>query len=277
MKNFLHSRRSIAVGIGLAAILAGAIPAAASHVEALLGQIALDLAAVQSDIARITATSTPAERTAIATAAANRLATITNQLTIARREDVLERASAFVASTTAELARFSATTTPQEKSAFAAHALTQLSSIIAELNAIQPGATGAYLDRGDRGAGVTALQSALATDRAIYPEGLITGYFGPLTEAAIKRFQGRHGLVMSGTVDDITLQRLIAIYGASLAVIRPGGTPAPAPAPAPAPPPATTTPPAPPPASGTTTPPAPPSGATTTPPAATTTPPATTS
>lgn len=36
---------------------------------------------------------------------------------------------------------------------------------------------------------VTRLQKVLAKDAAIYPEGKVTGYFGPATLAAVKRFQ----------------------------------------------------------------------------------------
>src|SRR3989344_5379111 len=38
---------------------------------------------------------------------------------------------------------------------------------------------------------VRAIQEALAEDRAVYPEGLTTGYFGPLTQAAIQRLLNR--------------------------------------------------------------------------------------
>jgi peptidoglycan hydrolase-like protein with peptidoglycan-binding domain len=42
---------------------------------------------------------------------------------------------------------------------------------------------------GSSGAQVSALQQFLAADPAIYPEGLVTGYFGPLTQAAVMRYQ----------------------------------------------------------------------------------------
>jgi peptidoglycan hydrolase-like protein with peptidoglycan-binding domain len=47
---------------------------------------------------------------------------------------------------------------------------------------------------GSKGAEVTALQKFLAQDAEIYPEGKVTGTFGPLTEAAVKRFQAKHEL-----------------------------------------------------------------------------------
>lgn len=54
------------------------------------------------------------------------------------------------------------------------------------------------LRRGSRGNKVTALQNLLARSADIYPEGLVTGYFGPLTEAAVKRFQIKYSIVASG-------------------------------------------------------------------------------
>lgn len=55
------------------------------------------------------------------------------------------------------------------------------------------------LDIGDRGSEVTELQTYLATNASIYPEGLITGYFGQLTKAAVERFQTTQGIVSNGT------------------------------------------------------------------------------
>jgi peptidoglycan hydrolase-like protein with peptidoglycan-binding domain len=39
---------------------------------------------------------------------------------------------------------------------------------------------------------VTRLQEFLKTDPQVYPEGLVTGYFGTITEKAVKKFQEKH-------------------------------------------------------------------------------------
>lgn len=54
------------------------------------------------------------------------------------------------------------------------------------------------LQRGIKSDEVKTLQEFLARSSDLYPEGLITGYFGPLTEAAVKRFQAKYGIVSSG-------------------------------------------------------------------------------
>ena len=48
------------------------------------------------------------------------------------------------------------------------------------------------LHRGLQDKEVEELQEFLAQWPDIYPEGLVTGYFGPLTEAAVVRFQEKH-------------------------------------------------------------------------------------
>ncbi|MEX0919331.1 MAG: fibronectin type III domain-containing protein [Parcubacteria group bacterium] len=55
------------------------------------------------------------------------------------------------------------------------------------------------LDFGERGPEVTELQTFLAARPTIYPEGLVTGYFGPLTQAAVRRFQATNNIVSQGT------------------------------------------------------------------------------
>lgn len=48
------------------------------------------------------------------------------------------------------------------------------------------------LEQGDQGAEVQNLQECLARDPEVYPEGQITGGFGPLTKAAVIRFQEKY-------------------------------------------------------------------------------------
>jgi peptidoglycan hydrolase-like protein with peptidoglycan-binding domain len=55
------------------------------------------------------------------------------------------------------------------------------------------------LDLGKSGADVSSLQTYLATDPAMYPSGLVTGYFGQLTKAGVERFQTQAGIVSQGT------------------------------------------------------------------------------
>lgn len=53
---------------------------------------------------------------------------------------------------------------------------------------------------GAQGAQVSNLQTLLSTDTTVYPEQLVTGYYGSLTQSAVQRFQCREGIVCSGTV-----------------------------------------------------------------------------
>jgi hypothetical protein len=61
---------------------------------------------------------------------------------------------------------------------------------------------------GTRGEDVKLLQEALATDPDIYPEGLITGYYGNLTEKAVKKFQKSLCLDQVGVVGPKTLSKI---------------------------------------------------------------------
>jgi peptidoglycan hydrolase-like protein with peptidoglycan-binding domain len=64
------------------------------------------------------------------------------------------------------------------------------------------------LDIGMSGSDVSALQQFYALDSAIYPEGLVTGYYGALTAAATERFQLKNGLDVVGRVGPLTLSAL---------------------------------------------------------------------
>ncbi len=61
---------------------------------------------------------------------------------------------------------------------------------------------------GARGRDVENLQRFLRQFPAIYPEGLITGHFGPLTTRAIMRFQQENNIRATGFVGPITLNRI---------------------------------------------------------------------
>jgi peptidoglycan hydrolase-like protein with peptidoglycan-binding domain len=64
------------------------------------------------------------------------------------------------------------------------------------------------LRKGDKGDDVKTLQEILATDPDIFPEGQVTGFFGPLTAKALRRFQERAGLESVGEVGPKTLELL---------------------------------------------------------------------
>src|SRR5689334_1364942 len=66
---------------------------------------------------------------------------------------------------------------------------------------------------GSRGSQVSQLQSFLKTDSSIYPQGLVTGYFGSMTKAAVIRLQAREGLAADGIVGPITRARINTLIG----------------------------------------------------------------
>ncbi|MFA6273419.1 MAG: peptidoglycan-binding domain-containing protein [Candidatus Paceibacterota bacterium] len=55
-----------------------------------------------------------------------------------------------------------------------------------------------YLMASSRNAQVTALQKMLSLDPTLYPEQLVTGYFGPMTLRAVKKFQERYDIAKNG-------------------------------------------------------------------------------
>lgn len=61
------------------------------------------------------------------------------------------------------------------------------------------------LEVGMKGSDVAALQTFLATDITLYPQGLVTSYFGFLTKSAVANFQSRNGLPAVGRVGPATL------------------------------------------------------------------------
>ena len=75
---------------------------------------------------------------------------------------------------------------------------------------------------GSHGGEVKLLQSWLAKDKKVYPEGIISGYFGYLTKRALIRFQEKYakdilvpqGLTKgTGILDSLTRKKLNELYG----------------------------------------------------------------
>ena len=69
------------------------------------------------------------------------------------------------------------------------------------------------LQRGMTGDDVRTLQTLLSTDPSVYPEKSVTGYFGPVTERAVKAFQAKYKLPTVGAVGPMTRAMLIEIFG----------------------------------------------------------------
>lgn len=58
----------------------------------------------------------------------------------------------------------------------------------------------ADMKRGDKSLEVVHLQQVLNTV-SVHPSGLTTGYFGPLTESALRQFQAKYSLPQTGIAD----------------------------------------------------------------------------
>lgn len=73
---------------------------------------------------------------------------------------------------------------------------------------------------------VKTLQSMLAKDSEIYPEGRITGFYGPVTVRAVKRFQRKYNIISSdststsgfGLAGPKTRRKLIEIFGSGAVI-----------------------------------------------------------
>lgn len=61
------------------------------------------------------------------------------------------------------------------------------------------------LQLGMSGSDVSTLQTFLAADVTLYPQGIVSGYFGFLTKAAVSNFQTRNGIDPVGRVGPATL------------------------------------------------------------------------
>ena len=78
------------------------------------------------------------------------------------------------------------------------------------------------LSPGAKGEKVKDLQDVLKSDPTIYPEGLSTGYYGRMTQDAVKRIQKKCGIAETGVADENT-QKCIFPITQYIHVVSPNG------------------------------------------------------
>ncbi|MEK7500929.1 MAG: peptidoglycan-binding domain-containing protein [Patescibacteria group bacterium] len=88
--------------------------------------------------------------------------------------------------------------------------------LTAERGTIPPPNIFRTLRRGSRGNDVRALQEYLAEDPTIYPQGFTTGFYGPSTETAVKRWQTKYGVEVIGIVGPKTIAKFRELRAALL-------------------------------------------------------------
>ena len=126
-------------------------------------------------------------------------------------------ATTTVATTTVATTTASSTPTTNNTIAGLLAQLAKLTTLFNELKAKLMGTQAEIKElRGDIREGMTdadikTIQELLASDPTIYPKGLVTGYFGPMTKEAIKRFQAKNGLEVTGEIDAETRAAMDAI------------------------------------------------------------------
>ena len=103
----------------------------------------------------------------------------------------------------ANLSNNSTTSTPLSESLSASTQMSSIGSNTSSYNFTQT------LTVGSSGVGVTQLQTTLI-NLGLLQQGLATGYFGPLTEAAVEKYQGENGISPIGIVGPLTRAQLNA-------------------------------------------------------------------
>ncbi|MBI4088406.1 peptidoglycan-binding protein [Candidatus Kaiserbacteria bacterium] len=83
---------------------------------------------------------------------------------------------------------------------------------------------GRSLKSGDSGDDVSRLQQFLARDSAVYPDALVTGYYGALTQSAVQRWQAKFNIVSSGTPDSTGYGVVGPRTAAAISIICAGGS-----------------------------------------------------
>jgi hypothetical protein len=104
-----------------------------------------------------------------------------------------------------------------------AHLLSQIQTLMSQIDELQKKMGQAQtelrtllkdnLKEGMTDEDIKKVQELLATDPDIYPRGLVTGYFGPLTKDALSRFQKKFNLKVTGEIDEETRTYLEEFLG----------------------------------------------------------------
>lgn len=183
-------------------------------------------AAATTATTQTTTTTTAAPTTATTTTTTATVPTTTAVPTVAVSGPTLESVQTKVASAIAKVAALPKNPTASDLASIQAEIAAILSDI-QSIQAAQPTPQGVALGfnfvrplaLGMRNSDVTNLQNALKTDSSIYPEGKVTGYFGPATLKAVQKFQEKYGIASSGSagygkVGPATRAKLNALYGA---------------------------------------------------------------
>lgn len=195
----------VAVFVVAAALMPSAYAQSSDAVmDTELRNVSNSIRDIQASLGRINASLTSQERTQIMLDAANKLSGLRARLAAIEGEDVFDLLPAI----TRFISSVSGVNVPQESVRL---------KLIEEYDRLKVLASGNILSPGNTGLAVTLLQSTLKQDGSIYPEGLVTGFYGPMTERAVMRFQTQYGLPATGIVDRPTLERLVAIYGKTAA------------------------------------------------------------
>lgn len=133
---------------------------------------------------------------------------------------ILVTAAILMGSTTTALA---STTTSSSTDAIIAQLQAQIADLMTKIAALKQAQSNVQtaqqnvagtmklignLREGMSGDQVKLLQTILAGDKTIYPEGTISGYYGPLTREAVKRFQKEHGIESTGFTGPKTMSRI---------------------------------------------------------------------
>ncbi|MEK7564647.1 MAG: peptidoglycan-binding protein [Patescibacteria group bacterium] len=115
-------------------------------------------------------------------------------------------------------------TTPSTTASVADQIQTQIQTIQSQIQSLTSGtvvgsvSVNSELNPGARNDEVMDLQKLLAKDPEIYPEGTVSGFYGPKTTAAVKKFQAKYGLPTVGRVGPATMAKLNEVLGVSVAM-----------------------------------------------------------